>query len=318
MIDDGPAAPAASTAPRRGRGWPWAVAAAILAFLLWRTPLGELARAVERGPSLALVAYSCAALLVVFVADVWATRVALAAVGVRLADRHLVAVRGTTHLLGLVNFTAGQGTLAYYLVRLGTPVPAAAGSVLFLVAVSGLSLAALGVAGIAWAPPLEGGWGRLLVVVALAGIAGALAVVVLRPRWLTRRTWARPLFAAGRRGWLAAIGSRVAHLLVFALLYWGAVRIWRIPIPLDEALAIVVALMFVAAVPITPYGVGTVQAAQIVLFAPYLPHLEPAAREASILAFSLVHYAASMATQAALGFLCYLGWRRIAPAPPHP
>jgi len=318
MIDDRLAAPATSAEPRRGRFWPWAVAAAILAFLLWRTPLGELARAVERGPSLALVGYSCVALLAVFVADVWATRVALAAVGVRLNSRVLVAVRGTTHLLGLVNFTAGQGTLAYYLVRLGTPVASAAGSVLFLVAVSGLSLAALGVAGLAWAPPFEGGWGRLLVVGALAGIAGTLAVIVLRPRWLTRWAWAGPLFSAGRRGWLAAIGSRVAHLLLFALLYWGAVRIWSIPIPVDEALAIIVALTFVAAVPITPYGLGTVQAAQIVLFARYLPEMEPGAREASILAFSLVHYAASMATQAALGFLCYLDWRRLTSAAPHP
>jgi uncharacterized membrane protein YbhN (UPF0104 family) len=150
----------------------------------------------------------------------------------------------------------------------------------------------------------------------VAAVGGSIALLALRPPWLARFGWARPLLAVTLGGQLRALAARLVHFLLFALLYWGAVRIWGIAVPPREALALVAVLMFVAALPITPHGLGTVQAAQLLLFSRYLPHPEPAAREASVLAFSLVHYAASMATQALLGFVCYLGWRRLTRRPP--
>ena len=314
MIDDDTArSPAGHLARRRrGRWWPWLVAAAILALLFWRTPLDELRRSVDRGPALVLAAYSWVAVVVAFAGDVWATRVGLRAVGIRLPLRDLVTVRGTTHLLGLINFTAGQGTIAYYLARLGTPAPQAAGGVLFLVLVSVVSLSLLGVLGLASAPPLGGDWNARLIALGLLAITGFFGILAFRPRWLVRIAWLQPLFTASRGGRLSAVASRFAHFLLFAVLYWGAIVVWGIPIPLGEALPLIVALMFVAALPITPYGIGTVQAAQIVLFSPYLAASERVSPEASILGFSLVHYAASMAAQAAVGLLCYLAWRRLA------
>jgi hypothetical protein len=68
--------------------------------------------------------------------------------------------------------------------------------------------------------------------------------------------------------------------------------------------------MFLAALPITPYGLGTVQTAQVFLLSAYADAPTSRDRAATILAFSLVQYAASILTQAGLGALCWSRWTR--------
>ena len=74
--------------------------------------------------------------------------------------------------------------------------------------------------------------------------------------------------------------------------------------PLAQGLALLPLVLFVAALPITPAGLGTVQAAQIVLLSSFAPGATAAAREAAVLAFGLAFAALGLAFQAATGALC--------------
>ncbi len=293
---------------------PWAVGLALLGWLLYRVPRAELGAAVARGPALGLALYAAGHLLVSFFTDAAATRTGLAVVGIRRPLGEILWVRGATYLLGLVNFTLGQGALALHLTRTGVRTPAAAGATLLQVLVNFLALGLLVALGALFYSPLPPGPRLLLVGAVVLGSAATVGVWVLRPAWLARRALLGPFFDAGLAAHGRALAARLAHFVLFSLLYWGALRVWKIPVPLAEALVLVTLLMFLAALPLTPYGLGTVQVAQVLFFSSYVEAPAAAGREASVLAFSLVQYAASLPVQAALGYGCWLGWRRRFPA----
>ena len=60
-------------------------------------------------------------------------------------------------------------------------------------------------------------------------------------------------------------------MLFLVLAYWGAMRLWGIEVPLSRGLAMITVVLFVYAVPVTPAGLGTTQAALVVLFSPFVP-----------------------------------------------
>ena len=83
------------TARRRGGQWVvWLVAVGLLAFLFWRIPFQELQLAIRRGPWIALMLATAAQCGISFLADVTATQVGLAAVGLRRPFREILWVRG--------------------------------------------------------------------------------------------------------------------------------------------------------------------------------------------------------------------------------
>ena len=57
--------------------------------------------------------------------------------------------------------------------------------------------------------------------------------------------------------------------------------------------------------PITPLGLGTTQAALVLLFSPYVPLANPEIRAAAVLAFSLAYYLFGVIAQALLGLWCF-------------
>jgi uncharacterized membrane protein YbhN (UPF0104 family) len=59
----------------------------------------------------------------------------------------------------------------------------------------------------------------------------------------------------------------------------------------------------IAALPVTPGGLGTTQALQVLFFSPY-------GSAPAVLAFSLVHHAISLIVQAGIGFGCWRFLRR--------
>jgi uncharacterized membrane protein YbhN (UPF0104 family) len=137
----------------------------------------------------------------------------------------------------------------------------------------------------------------------LAAGAAYLGIVALRPAFLARREVLAPLFAAGPLGHLAALAGRMPHLLLLILGHWGALWLWGIRVPPGEALARMPVVLLASVVPLSPSGLGTVQAAQVLLFAPY-------ATEAAVLSFSLAFSLLGLAAQALLGALCLVAWRR--------
>jgi uncharacterized membrane protein YbhN (UPF0104 family) len=290
------------------RRWlPWLAALAILAFLIREVRLDALREAFRHGAWVALSLYIVLETLVALPADAFGTREALAVAGIPRPWSEVLLARGASYLLGLLSYVAGQGGMGFYLARTGVPAGRSAGAVLLLMIANGIVLVLLGAAGLGIElSRLEGVRTDLLlltIVAALAGILAYLIVIALRPRWLERYSLLAPLFEAGLRGHLRAILARFPHMLLLAALHWGAFRIWGIAVPPVRGLALNPIVLLIAALPVTPGGLGTTQALQVLFFSPY-------GSAPAVLAFSLVHHVIGLIVQAGVGFACWTLLRR--------
>lgn len=303
------------------RRWlPWLAALAILAFLVREVRVEPLREAFRHGAWVALSAYIVLETLLTLPADALGTREALAAAGVARPWMEVLLARGTSYLVGLISYVAGQGGVGFYLARTGVSVGRSAGAVLLLMIANGIVLVVLGAVSLG-IEIARGGLGEtansdlllLTVAAALAGTAAYLAVVAARPPWLARYGLLAPLFEAGIRGHLRSIAARFPHMLLLALLHWGAFRIWGIEVPLARGLALNPVVLLIAALPVTPGGLGTTQALQVLFFSPWSPAVTPDARAADVLAFSLVHHVVGLIAQGAVGLGCLLLLRRERP-----
>jgi uncharacterized membrane protein YbhN (UPF0104 family) len=292
--------------------FPWLLGLAILAILSCRIPLADLRQALARGPWLLLGIYVVAQVLVTLLADGYATRISLAVTGVDWRLGKVALTRGTTYLLGLVNYALGQGGIGYYLYRDGIKADRVTGIVLFMFIINfGLIclLSALGVLvqGLAHYPHLVSVavWFLFLLTMVY------LTIIAAAPKkWREFRGLA-PLWQAGISGHLTAAAGRLPHLGILVLGQWGALRLWGIALPLDQAFILIPLVLVIGALPLTPVGLGTTNAAQVIFFSPYASDATPETRAAAVLAFSLIYFVLGMASQLAIGVSSWIWLRRL-------
>ena len=188
---------------------------------------------------------------------------------VKMGD--VCVLRGGSYLASVVNYHAGQAWLTWYASRVyGASLARVAGATLLNYASMFGSLALLA----ALAYPLGGyriPWlGTTLLI--LAGAAMVYAAVLLgKPRWVTRIPGATVLLEAGVSGHLLALAWRLPHVVILFLGMWLPLSFFGISLPLADALAYVPILMLVGALPITPQGVGTRDVIALKLLAGYAP-----------------------------------------------
>jgi hypothetical protein len=304
-----PASGEAGPARPRWRSWlPWLLAAALLGFLFARLPRAEVERALAAGPWGLLAAWAAAMSALALLADAVATRAAFAATGVPRPFGELLLARGATYLLGLLNSAVGQGGLGFYLLRTGAAAGRAFAAVVFIFVTTLAAMALVTAGGMAAAAAGSGGgdlrpWLAGLGVLA-AGFAAYLLALRLRPRWLARRPALAPLFEAGAGGFLASTVARVPHVLSMLLGLWAGLRLWGVPLPLGRGTVLLSVVLLVTALPLAPSGLGTTEAALVVLASPYAPAAGPAARQSLVLAFCVLYHLFGIAAQALLGLLC--------------
>lgn len=291
------------------RALAWIVALSILILLIERVRWTELVLALEKGPYLLLAAYVLFEILIALPFDAYATRAALTGTGLHRGFREILLARGASYILGVLSYVAGQGGVGFYLARKGVRAGSATAAVLFLMVTNGLVLVWLVAAGLLADRPDLGSPERstLLLAVVAAALLGTLIylrVIAVRPAFLTRYPALEPLFRAGVRGHLIAAAARTPHMLLLAVLHWGAFRVWGIPVPFEPGATLMPLVLLLAALPITPSGLGTTQALQVLFFSPWAPEAGQTAREASVLAFSLVHQVFSLIGMALVGLAC--------------
>lgn len=301
------------TARRLRAVLPWLGAALLLVWAFRRTSLVDLAAALRSGPWLALAAFAALEVVVVLAVDVWATRIGLARTGLAVEYRDLLLVRGATYLLGLVNYVIGQGGIGLYLSRKGFGRARSAGAVLFLLATNGLALAASLAVGLWLDDSPATTVYRPVAVVIGAGFLVYLALLLVR--WPPSLRWPilEPLLGAGVRGHVAALSARLVHVAALLLGNWIALRVWGIAAPVVTSVSRLPVVVVGSALPITPNGVGAVQALLVSLFETWAPGADQAARAASTLAFGLAHQALGLLLQGAIGLFCIGRLRRDAP-----
>lgn len=286
---------------------PWLAAAAFFAWLLHRVPLAEVRAALGHGSYLPLLFYVLLEYVAILPMDAFATREALAVAGVRRTFGELMVARAASYLLGLLSYFASLGGIGWWVARGGTRAARATGGVLLLLVSNGLAIVLVAAAGLLAALPAGGlesidrGLLMLLIAGAFVGTAVYLAVIAARWPWLAGRAVLAPLFEAGVAGHVRATVFRIPHMLLLALLNWGAFPLWGIAVPASPGIALTAVVLLIAALPITPNGLGTAQVLQVLFFGAWARGATPEARAADVLALSLVHWVFSLVWQLGLG-----------------
>jgi hypothetical protein len=293
--------------------WPWLVGVAIVIALALRVPFDAFGRAIHTGPHLALAATDAAVIIAVLATDTFATWVSLIAVRLRWSMRDVLAVRGATYVLALLNYLVGQGGIAYYLARAGVPTLRATGVSLYMMGTTFVGL--LLITTVTWMlGSIENAamWWTLVVSCAAFGVY--LVIIAIAPAFIARRDLFAPLFEAGLRGHALTIAARMPHVAIIVLGHWLAMIVWGLDVPFFYAAATLPVVALVTVLPISPAGLGTTQAALIYFFAPFADGSTAEAREGAVLAFAIVHYVYATLAQLLAGLACMPLARRVQPA----
>ena len=287
---------------------PWLVAAVALWWVFhavkWTALLDAFAQArwlpTFLGASALLLWVNCAA-------DCMAMSFTFRWFGVRLPYREIFIVRGATYLLAVIQYYVGQAAIIGFLhERRGVPGWRAAGFILFI---SGINLAVLVVLtafGLSFgATPVA--WLRLVPVTVGVGALLYGLVLWLQPAPLKRLQVLAPLFEMGVVGHLKALAVRLPHVLVIIAWHYLGLRCFRVDVPLLDALIYLPAVFFIAALPVSPQGLGLSQGAAVTFFARYAPGGE----EAAVLAYSLAMTGVALMVQVTMGLLFLPAARRL-------
>ena len=295
---------------------PWLASAALIAWLLHRVPLGEVREALRHGSYLPLLFYVLLEYVLTLPADAFATREALAVVGVRRSFAELMLARAATYLLGLLSYFASLGGIGWWVAKSGIRASRATGSVLLLLVSNGMAIVLVAASGLLADLPQDRRELLLLLICGtLLGMVLYLMVIAARWQWLTRWSVLAPLFEAGVGGHIRAVAARLPHMLILAVLHWGAFRVWGVAIPFLQGTALTAVVLLISALPVTPNGLGTTQVLQVLFFSAWAQGATAEARAADVLAFSLVHWAFSLVWQLGIGLAGLALLRRQAPAP---
>jgi hypothetical protein len=223
--------------------------------------------------------------------------------------RDVLLVRCASALLSLLNYGAGQGGVVYFLHRRhGISLEAGAGAILLATAGWLAVLALAAGLGLLYGAVPDRPELRAVAWAALAALPAYVLLAALRPGFLVRRRLLRYLLAVPPAALVRVLGARVLHLGVLVSGHWLAMRLFDIAVPPAAALLRLPAMFLVAAVPISPAGLGTTQAAAMTLFGDYAAAPAEAARQATVLAYSLSCHVIGVVLLVLVGLVC---WRRL-------
>lgn len=275
-----------------------------------RVPYDAFRAAIGRGPHVRLALVDLAVVIVTLCTDSFSTWVGLIACRMRRPIAKVLAVRGATYALFLINYALGQGGFGFYLRRSGASTPGAVGATLFLIGTNLATLLLLTTLALAlhgWNDDPQLWW--ILIACDLA-FAIYLVVIALSPGVLARRAVLAPLFSANLHGHALAVLGRIPHSAVIAIGIWLATRTWGIAVPFGIGMALSPVVAVASVLPIAPAGLGTTQAALVYLFSPYASGATAEDRAAAVLAFAIVHLVYAVAASLVVGLVCVYGARR--------
>lgn len=227
--------------------------------------------------------------------------------GVAMPLPKLLAVKGASYFLNIVNYAAAAGGIGYMVwKRTGKPAAELASSLLFLNVLDLIVLNAFMTVGLLIAPlPLSEAAqdGLLMVNVGLWAAYfgscvywnGGFDFFVLGKL----RTW--PIFAAFGRATLSThgvlLGWRFFMLCVYIAMQYAALHLFNIPVPLGEVMIYNSLVTLVQVLPISIAGLGTTQVVQLAVYSAY-------GTDAQILAYGTASVFAFMLVRAAIGYPC--------------
>ncbi len=261
--------------PRRRLLWNglrWGLALLIIAVLLRMVKPADFVHALSGVPLYPYLAIAGAYLLISFFADSGYWWMFLRLFGIHRPYDEMLAVRGYTYLLMVINYGFSVGGIGVYLRnRAGVPALRSGALMLLFMVSEWLCLAALTLLGLRLV-----GDGRLpgLALFCAVFVAATLALILLlKSPWISTRA-ARVgvpgvLHDTPLRVWLSVVVLRAPYLGLMIVYHAVALPLFGVSAPPEVVAAFVPALLFIAGLPLTPAGLGTAQAAMVYAFRDY-------------------------------------------------
>jgi hypothetical protein len=262
------------------------------------------------GPA-AVLGVSAVYFVYTFAADACATWATFGWFCAKLKLWDVIAIRGVTYLLALLNYNVAQGGIIYLVVKKhGVAAARATGTILLTMGVLLVELLLLAAIGstVSGAGDLRLAVMQKITTAGLLAFALYLVLIRLAPPVLARRPVLEPLFAGGVGGHFKALAVRVPHVAGHILFQWVLLRMFGVAVPFSAAIALLPVLFVVGWIPIAIQGLGTQQVAAIALLARYATGTNAEERAAKVVACSLTTTATVLCFSAVTG-LAFLGTR---------
>ncbi|HEY3359357.1 MAG TPA: hypothetical protein VGQ83_39270 [Polyangia bacterium] len=286
---------------------PWTVAAGLLAYVFRTVPFGRTWEAAQAVGPASLILMATVYFIYSYTADVVATWATFRWFCAPLRFWDVVAIRGATYLLAIVNYNLGQGGIVYVVGKnRGVGVRRATGTVLLTMGV--MFVALLMLAGIGSLIG-DGADPRLRAVRWVSGLGLSafvlyLVIIKIRPRFLARREVLKPLFDAGLIGHAKAWLVRFPHVAGHIVFQWLLLRLFHVDLPFGAAAMLLPIIFVISWIPITVQGLGTQQVAALELLGRYSHAAAPDLAQGQIVAFSLAQSALFAAFSLVTGLIC--------------
>jgi uncharacterized membrane protein YbhN (UPF0104 family) len=267
---------------------PWAVAAGIMYSLFSEVPIADAWAAARAARLEIFLPVMMIAVLLWFLIDSAAFAFLFSRFNAKLSWSEARSLRGMTYILTPINWNLGTAAVILHL-RSSKQIGAldSTSSMAFYQMVDGLVLASyvgLGAALLPASPEIESLY-KIALGIVVFQVASLWVFMGSKPGWgwLARfRNFGifRTHQAAAPRDVAVLILMKGVYFSVFIGVFWSGCRAFGIDLPLQLAVAATPAILLAGALPITPAGLGTQQAAMLYFFSSH-------GSEASILAFGL-------------------------------
>jgi uncharacterized membrane protein YbhN (UPF0104 family) len=289
---------------------PWAIAAGILYYLFSQVPIAEAWAALRAARLELFLPVMLAAVILWFGVDSAAFAFLFSRFNARLSWAEARSLRGVTYLATPVNWNLGTAAVILHL-RSSKEIGAldSTSTMFFYQTIDGMILAAYVLLGVLLLPESPETISLRRIALGFEGFQVANLVILMntRPewRWLDRIR-GLGLFRTHRiatlRDLIYLFAIKGFYFAVFVGVFWFGSLSFGIELPFVLAIAATPAILMAGAIPITPAGLGTQQAAMLYFFSPY-------GDEAAILAFGLAFPVALIL------FRCLLGLRYLSDLP---
>lgn len=268
---------------------PWIVAAGIFVYLFRIYPPEKVWAALQYVNIPAFAAFSLAYFFFVFVVDAWVMKAVISKFSHTVSFRDILAARGATYLIMVLNYPASQAAFAYYLKRrYGIPIFQALGIFIFIVLIDLMWIISLALAGSIFQDYAISGvdLGSVVRTVGLIAYASLFIWLAFWRRWperilkrhlripLLEKLRGRKVFhifenARGKDYIKTALMRTPIHCTIIISMY-VVMLTFNAHIPFTKILGNMPIVFLVGTLPITPGGLGTTNALMVELLSPYL------------------------------------------------
>jgi hypothetical protein len=251
---------------------PWVISGTVVTAILIKYPVDRIYEEMHRGNALGMVPVALGTTALIWFTATMGDFVILGRIAARpVGYRFLLRSKAGMSMLNALGMALNYGGFALWIHRvLGCGWRMSGGAVLVitlsdLTAVSIIATAAVFIGGDGLPAETRG---QLQIVAPILAAVAALVLFAPRPRATSRAVFT-PWVRVPRVNRLASVVSRGATIISLIVASWLASRAFGLPVPLTAWASFLPVLLVIGALPVNIAGLGPVQAAWLLLFAPW-------------------------------------------------